>query len=104
MTSSSTASHSLITNSYRSLRVSNNWSTKISGADAPAVIPNFLTPLNQLASTASIDSARIDFGQPDACATSTSLVEFDELEAPITITASHILARLFTAAWLFVVA
>ena len=81
-----------------------NFSTSISGADAPEEIPIVLHPLILSIGTGlseCINSAEL---QPEFLATSTNLTELDEFLLPIIKNISHLSAISLTADCLFVVA
>src|SRR5580700_1103823 len=91
-------------NSKRIAKASMISSTRISGAEAPAVIPSEEILLNKSHSTSSARKTRRASLHPARSATSFNLCEFDELEEPTTSKASTAGATRFTASCRLVVA
>ena len=77
---------------------------RYSGAEAPAVNPIILVSLNLFQGTSFVLSNKKEFLQPDWTATSTNLLELDELVDPITIKVSQFGAIFLTTFCRFVVA
>src|SRR6185312_12767509 len=83
--------------SKRAAKASMISSTSVSGAEAPAVMPSFVTPSNNGQSISLARSTSMAFSQPARLATSTSRTELEELGEPTTIIASTSGATRFTA-------